>query len=152
MKSSRDVESFCRHSLSFNLDFEDAELLPPDKVVACPPEVVSRSSTMYNYVQEMPKPREISRQACDTCRQRRIKCEPFKALETSPDHPCKRCLGASLECTFNMPVKRRGPPAKRSVYCVFSCRRGTEIKNNNIGVGHRSINHYLQTGIVQGRD
>ena len=74
-------------------------------------------------------PRTISRRACDACRLRKVKCEPLDDAEVIPatpvslehngsrkrpreaeDRPCKACAALPIECTRNMPVKRRGPP------------------------------------------
>ena len=45
------------------------------------------------------------RKACDACSHRKVKCD-----ESGP--PCKACQGLNIECTFNRPSKRRGPPNK----------------------------------------
>ncbi|KAH7128544.1 hypothetical protein B0J11DRAFT_273589 [Dendryphion nanum] len=59
----------------------------------------------------MPRSKSISNRACDACKLRKIKCQPFNQ-GLSPDVPCQPCRDASIQCTYNSPVKKRGPPSK----------------------------------------
>lgn len=60
---------------------------------------------------ESPKTR--AHKACDTCRLRKIKCRPCD--DASATNICNPCFTGNLDCTYEMPVKRRGPPPKRLV-------------------------------------
>ncbi|KAA6386229.1 MAG: hypothetical protein EZS28_018243, partial [Streblomastix strix] len=43
--------------------------------------------------------------ACDACRMRKIRCDGVQ--------PCSACLSRKDTCTFDMPVKKRGPNGKK---------------------------------------
>ncbi|GIC91483.1 transcription factor domain-containing protein [Aspergillus udagawae] len=47
--------------------------------------------------------------ACDRCRRRKAKCDGEAALST-----CTSCRRAGEQCTFNLPVARRGPKSNKS--------------------------------------
>lgn len=71
--------------------------------------------------------RRQTRQACDKCRERKVRCDvgfvsdaplPSAHLTRSEDasqslggpaRPCRRCSLLHLPCTFLLPVKARGP-------------------------------------------
>ncbi|KZT19129.1 hypothetical protein NEOLEDRAFT_1102623 [Neolentinus lepideus HHB14362 ss-1] len=44
--------------------------------------------------------------ACDTCRRKRIRCD---GSEESRE-PCPNCIAFRTECTYNVPLKKHGPP------------------------------------------
>lgn len=68
-------------------------------------------------------------QACDPCRLRKVRCQPTTdtsdaggvqdAVEHSPnghdatDTRCRRCIRLQLQCTYALPVARRGPKGPR---------------------------------------
>lgn len=47
------------------------------------------------------------RKACDLCSQRKVKCD-----ESGP--PCRACAALDVQCTFERPSRRRGPPNKHA--------------------------------------
>ena len=66
----------------------------------------SSSSTIYSTSAFPLKRRRITR-ACDRCHRGGIKCAPGPDLST-----CAPCASFGSECTYDRPVKRRGPPAR----------------------------------------
>ena len=65
------------------------------------------------------------RKACDACSLRKVKVEskqwdfnPRLAADTPPQcdesQPCRPCASLNLECKFERPSKRRGPPNKHA--------------------------------------
>ncbi|KAL2865888.1 transcription factor domain-containing protein [Aspergillus lucknowensis] len=46
--------------------------------------------------------------ACDRCRRRKARCDA-----TSPRHRCSLCRQAGESCTYDLPMARRGPKAKK---------------------------------------
>ncbi|KAA6386409.1 MAG: hypothetical protein EZS28_018063, partial [Streblomastix strix] len=54
---------------------------------------------------EQQNQRAVILQACDLCRKKKIKCDGKK--------PCMNCSSRELDCTYNVPVKRRGPIKKK---------------------------------------
>lgn len=48
----------------------------------------------------------VTKQACDCCRIRRVKCDG--------KGPCDRCLEHDLDCTYLQPLKKRGPKTIRA--------------------------------------
>ncbi|CEJ60352.1 hypothetical protein PMG11_08929 [Penicillium brasilianum] len=65
-------------------------------------------------------PRPASR-ACDRCRRRKAKCD-----SPNPSSVCVNCRLAGEQCTFNLPLSRRGPKAKRR-------HLATEGRGNSLG-------------------
>lgn len=66
----------------------------------------------------------LTKQACDACKLRKVKCiYDHPAASTALGHqPCQRCLRMTLDCTFSLPQKCRGP--RRSMphtRCVLRC-------------------------------
>lgn len=68
----------------------------------------------------------VAQQACDACRLRKVKCEPVlrqsislrQAEHSCPSQTqgllgqCQRCANLRIDCTFDLPVKTRGPRRK----------------------------------------
>ncbi|UKZ49662.1 hypothetical protein TrVGV298_003910 [Trichoderma virens] len=54
-----------------------------------------------------PRGRLVSR-ACDRCRRRKAKCEYLSAVDS-----CTHCRDAHVQCTFDLPLARRGPKARK---------------------------------------
>lgn len=53
----------------------------------------------------------LTKQACDACKLRKVKCiynESTASSELS-HQPCQRCLRLTIDCTFSLPQKCRGP-------------------------------------------
>ncbi|EHK23360.1 uncharacterized protein TRIVIDRAFT_190368 [Trichoderma virens Gv29-8] len=46
--------------------------------------------------------------ACDRCRRRKAKCEYLSAVDS-----CTHCRDAHVQCTFDLPLARRGPKARK---------------------------------------
>ncbi|ORY97249.1 fungal-specific transcription factor domain-domain-containing protein [Syncephalastrum racemosum] len=59
---------------------------------------------------ETPRDKKRSRitQACDHCRQKKLKCQ-FKHGE-----PCFNCVAYSTDCTFNKSIRKRGPSKRHA--------------------------------------
>lgn len=51
-----------------------------------------------------PIPQKAPRQACDSCRRRKTKC--------NRSQPCEKCIEAFLSCTYNSLPKRKGPKGR----------------------------------------
>ncbi|KAF5371633.1 hypothetical protein D9758_003376 [Tetrapyrgos nigripes] len=47
-----------------------------------------------------------TRQACDTCRRRKVRCNTSDDI---PDNTCVECYQSKTECTYEMSRKKRGP-------------------------------------------
>ncbi|EQL02946.1 Transcription factor, fungi [Ophiocordyceps sinensis CO18] len=58
-------------------------------------------------ITDRPRPRPVSR-ACDRCRRRKAKCDYVGAIGN-----CTHCRGNHVRCTFDLPLARRGPKAKK---------------------------------------
>ncbi len=63
---------------------------------------------------------QISTAACDSCRRKKSKCEPEAPLdhnytESNSRRNCRACKSAGISCTFELPVKKRGPAKGRYV-------------------------------------
>jgi kynurenine formamidase len=55
--------------------------------------------------------KNISRQACDFCKKRKIKCVGEDGIS------CAACSLRKIPCTYNCPMKKRGPqPQQKSGY------------------------------------
>jgi hypothetical protein len=48
--------------------------------------------------------RTVVAQACDYCRKRKVKCDG--------EYPCAVCKSRNLDCTYLIPVRKRGPTKK----------------------------------------
>jgi hypothetical protein len=53
----------------------------------------------------------LTKQACDACKLRKVKCiYDHSVASTGLGHqPCQRCRRMTLDCTFSLPQKCRGP-------------------------------------------
>ncbi|KAM0474498.1 hypothetical protein ACHAPX_007441 [Trichoderma viride] len=71
---------------------------PPQSLVA-----PTTASSFHNH----PRGRLVSR-ACDRCRRRKAKCEYLSAVDS-----CTHCRDAHVQCTFDLPLARRGPKARK---------------------------------------
>ncbi|BEI91542.1 uncharacterized protein CcaverHIS019_0403620 [Cutaneotrichosporon cavernicola] len=57
----------------------------------------------------LPPTRKRSSRACDGCKQRRMKCEDIMPSSTTNEPTCKLCRESGVDCTFETPVRKRGP-------------------------------------------
>ncbi|CAO3662167.1 unnamed protein product [Rhizopus microsporus] len=62
------------------------------------------------------KPRTI--RACDACRVKKVKCETIQGYKT-----CRSCILSSEGCTYNTPVRKRGPPVGYTNAIMSKIRR-----------------------------
>ncbi|KAL2838625.1 hypothetical protein BJY01DRAFT_257971 [Aspergillus pseudoustus] len=58
--------------------------------------------------------------ACDRCRRRKARCDT-----TSPRHRCSPCRQAGEACTFDLPLARRGPKARKRTDALASADSST---------------------------
>lgn len=54
-------------------------------------------------------PRTHAIRACDLCRRRKIRCRP---REKGESQQCRLCLEKGISCTYELPVRKRGPPGR----------------------------------------
>ncbi|PWY68006.1 beta-glucosidase [Aspergillus sclerotioniger CBS 115572] len=71
---------------------------------------------------------DLSTQACDICRKRKVKCHPPPS--SSDATRCGRCARLSLPCTFLSPSRTRGPK-KRTRTHVESEGRSSSVSADN---------------------
>lgn len=52
--------------------------------------------------------------SCDACRVAKVRCiaQPRSVDDVASAFPCERCMTHNRLCTFNLPVRRRGPKSK----------------------------------------
>ncbi|KAH7309626.1 hypothetical protein B0I35DRAFT_470733 [Stachybotrys elegans] len=75
--------------------------------------------------------RRPTSRACDRCRRRKAKCDLAEG-----ESRCALCRDANEQCTFNLPLGRRGPKAKRrnSLGELALARPPAENNNSSAGV------------------
>ncbi|KAH6606154.1 hypothetical protein Trco_005307 [Trichoderma cornu-damae] len=74
----------------------------PTASASTPPQQPAATSFHHH-----PRGRLVSR-ACDRCRRRKAKCEYLNAVDS-----CTHCRDALVQCTFDLPLARRGPKARK---------------------------------------
>ncbi|RAK79312.1 Zn(II)2Cys6 transcription factor [Aspergillus fijiensis CBS 313.89] len=61
---------------------------------------------------------DISTQACDLCRKRKVKCQLPDSPSGTPNSRCARCERLNRPCTFLAPCKTRGPKKRSQISVV----------------------------------
>ncbi|KAL2851386.1 hypothetical protein BJX68DRAFT_236250 [Aspergillus pseudodeflectus] len=82
----------------------------------------SPRSTSSPPTDAQPRRRPLSSRsrACDRCRRRKARCDT-----TSPRHRCSPCRQAGEPCTFDLPLARRGPKARKQTEGLASADSST---------------------------
>jgi hypothetical protein len=117
-RSNKEIEVFtCKKS---NEDLQSSSQYLPIDVFKI--EILAETSPpvlalLMSHLQPPKRKRSpIVRQACDLCRIRKMRCDAglpsFGRQRPAKDIKCSKCDSIGLTCTFDMPVRKRGPTSR----------------------------------------
>ncbi|KAA6372561.1 MAG: hypothetical protein EZS28_031912 [Streblomastix strix] len=87
--------------------------------------------------------RQIVLQACDACRMRKIRCDGVQ--------PCSACLSRKDTCTFDMPVKKRGPNGKKKRALIRKLaieQQSTQMQTGNTKLKKKQVSLRQSANII----
>jgi hypothetical protein len=68
--------------------------------------MTSKENLFLEGESEKKSQRTVVAQACDYCRKRKVKCDG--------ELPCAVCKLRNQECSFLLPIRKRGPSSRKS--------------------------------------
>ncbi|KLT40640.1 hypothetical protein CC85DRAFT_249026 [Cutaneotrichosporon oleaginosum] len=88
----------------------------------------------------LPPTRKRSSRACDGCKQRRMKCEDIMPSPTTNEPTCKLCRESGVDCTFETPVRKRGPAPGFRRRAGSPRNKASDEEGEGSGEGERAPN------------